>query len=216
MKFVNINKVKTCGLIILFAWMANLAKAQPIPAELMVGNKYGTLKMIVSKNFSETSRFGIFHINILQFDYLHNLDNGIMLQDLVFFEPVKNFRITAGGLYSDKAGFLPTAGMQYKLNRKNLFLLLSPRINFKDGENEGDIFSIFQLTPKINEKLDLVVGIQSLFLFNPDGNIKSAQDLRLGVGIKRTQVGVAAGLEQVGPKYKSFSNFGIFIEQSIF
>lgn len=216
MKFVNINKVKTCGLIILFAWMANLAKAQPIPAELMIGNKYGTLKMIVSKNFSETSRFGIFHINILQFDYLHNLENGIMLQDLVFFEPVKNFRITAGGLYSDKAGFLPTAGMQYKLNRKNLFLLLSPRINFKDGKNEGDIFSIFQLTPKINEKLDLVVGIQSLFLFNPDGNIKSAQDLRLGVGIKRTQVGVAAGLEQVGPKYKSFSNFGIFIEQSIF
>lgn len=94
--------------------------------------------------------------------------------------------------------------------------MLSPRINFKDGNNEGDIFSILQLTPKINDKLDLVLGVQSLFLFNRDGNIKSAQDLRLGLGFKRTQVGVAAGLEQVGPNYKNFSNFGIFIEQSIF
>ncbi|MDD2306277.1 MAG: hypothetical protein PHP53_16355 [Prolixibacteraceae bacterium] len=193
-----------------------MAKAQPIPAELMLGNKYGTLKMIVSKNFSQTSKFGIFHINILQFDYLHNSENDLMLQDLVFFEPIKNFRITGGGLYTGKAGLLPTAGLQYKLNKKSLFLLLSPRINFNNGKNEGDIFSILQFTPKINEQLDFVVGVQSLFLFNRDGNIKSAQDLRLGLGFKNTQVGIAAGLEQVGPNYKSFSNFGIFIEQSIF
>lgn len=193
-----------------------MAKAQPIPAELMLGNKYGTLKMIVSKNFSQTSKFGIFHINILQFDYLHNSENDLMLQDLVFFEPIKNFRITGGGLYTGKAGFLPTAGLQYKLNKKSLFLLFSPRINFNDGKNEGDIFSILQFTPRINEQLDFVVGVQSLFLFNRDGNIKSAQDLRLGLGFKNTQVGIAAGLEQVGPNYKSFSNFGIFIEQSIF
>jgi hypothetical protein len=56
-----------------------MTKAQPIPAELMLGNKYGTLKMIVSKNFNETSKFGIFHINILQFDYLHNIENDLML-----------------------------------------------------------------------------------------------------------------------------------------
>jgi hypothetical protein len=210
------KQFKISGSIILLIFMAIMAKAQPIPAELMMGNKYGTLKMIVSKNFSPTSKFGIFHINILQFDYLHNVENGLMLQDLLFFEPIKNFRITGGGLYSDKAGFLPTAGMQYKLNKKSLFLLLSPRINFNDRKNEGDIFSIFQFTPKISEKLDMVVGIQSLFLFNRDGNIKSAQDLRLGLGFKNTQFGIAASIEQVSPKYKSFSNFGIFIEQSIF
>jgi len=204
------------SIILLLIITGILAKAQPIPAELMLGNKYGTLKMIVSKNFSPTSKFGIFHINILQFDYLHNLENDLMLQDLVFFEPIKNFRITGGGLYTGKGGFLPTAGIQYKLNNKSLFLLLSPRMNFKDGNNEGDIFSIFQMTPKINEKFDFVVGIQSLFLFNRDGNIKSGQDLRFGIGYKQTQVGIAAGLEQVGPHYKSFSNFGIFIEKSIF
>lgn len=208
---------KTFGSIILLSVLTGIvAKAQPIPVELMMGEKYGTVKMIVSKNFSETSKFGIFHINILQFDYLHNVENDLMLQDLLFFEPVKNFRITGGGLYTGKAGFLPTAGMQYKLNKKGLFLLLSPRINFRNDKNEGDIFSIFQLTPKINEELDLVVGIQSLFLFNRDGNIKSAQDLRLGLGFKHTQVGIAAGLEQVGPNYKGSSNLGIFIEQSIF
>jgi hypothetical protein len=211
------KNLKKLGLIILFlAINMDMLKAQPIPAELMLGNKYGTLKIIVSKNFSETSKFGIFHINILQFDYLHNIENDLMLQDLVFFEPIKNFRITSGGLYTGKAGFLPTAGMQYKLNKKSIFLLLSPRINFNNGKNEGDIFSILQLTPKINEKLDFVFGIQSLFLFNRDGNMKCGQDLRLGFGVKHTQVGVAAGLEQVGPNYKCFSNFGIFIEQSIF
>ena len=177
---------------------------------------HGTFKMIVSKNFSETSRFGIFHINILQFDYLKNTENDIMLQDLLFYEPIKNFRITGGGLYSGRGGFLPTAGFQYKLNKKGFFLLLSPRINFRDGNNEGDIFSIVQVSPKINEKLNLFVGIQSLFLFNRDGNMKCAQDLRLGLGFKNTQVGLAIGLEQVSPKYLHSSNLGIFIEQSIF
>jgi len=192
------------------------AFSQPIPVEIMGGNKHGTFKMIVSKNFSETSRFGIFHINILQFDYLKNTENDIMLQDLLFYEPIKNFRITGGGLYSGRGGFLPTAGFQYKLNKKGFFLLLSPRINFRDGNNEGDIFSIVQVSPKINEKLNLFVGIQSLFLFNRDGNMKCAQDLRLGLGFKNTQVGLAIGLEQVSPKYLHSSNLGIFIEQSIF
>jgi hypothetical protein len=211
------KQIKTlCSIILLLVLTGILAKAQPIPAELMIGDKYGTLKMIVSKNFSPTSKFGIFHINILQFDYRHNVENDLMLQDLLFFEPIQNFRITGGGLFSDKAGFLPTAGIQYKLNKKRLFILLSPRINFRDRNNEGDIFSILQLTPKINDKLDLVVGVQSLFLFNRDGNIKSAQDLRLGLGFKHTHVGIAAGLEQVGPHHKSSSNLGIFIEQSIF
>jgi len=211
------KQIRILALVVfILAVSTNIAKTQPIPAELMLGNNYGTLKMIVSKNFSQTSKFGIFHINILQFDYLHNSENDLMLQDLVFFEPIKNFRITGGGLYTGKTGFLPTTGLQYKMNKKGFFLLLSPRVNFRDSGNEGDIFSIVQVTPKINEKLDLVVGVQSLFLFNGDGNIKSAQDLRLGLGFKNTQVGVAAGLEQVGPHYKSFSNFGIFIEQSIF
>lgn len=190
--------------------------AQPIPIELMAGNKYGTFKMIVSKNFSETSKFGIFHINILQFDYLKNTDNDLMLQDLLFYEPFKNFRITGGGLYTGKAGFLPTAGLQYKFAKNGFFLLLSPRINFKDQSNEGDIFSILEYSPAITETLSLFVGVQTLELFNKSGNIKCAQDMRIGVGIKHIQLGFAVGLEQVGPDFKSSNNLGIFIKHDIF
>ncbi|NJK98035.1 MAG: hypothetical protein HC905_26800 [Bacteroidales bacterium] len=190
--------------------------AQPIPAELMTGSKFGTFKLIVSKNFSESSKFGIFHINILQFDYIRNSDNDLMLQDLLFYEPVKNFRITGGGLFTGKAGFLPTAGLQYKFTRKDALILLSPRVNFKDGSNEGDIIVITEYSPPLTDKINLFLGAQSLALFNRSGNIKCSQDLRLGIGIKNMQFGLALGLEQIGTGYKSSHNAGLFIKRNIF
>jgi len=43
--------------------------SQPIPAEFIAVHNYSTIGLIVSKNFSENSKFGIFHLNKLDIYY---------------------------------------------------------------------------------------------------------------------------------------------------
>jgi hypothetical protein len=52
--------IRTFGTIIFFLLLNGLTiKAQPIPVELMVGHKYGTVNLSFSRNFSQNSRFGL-------------------------------------------------------------------------------------------------------------------------------------------------------------
>lgn len=41
-----------------FILLTSSSFAQPIPVEWMIGNRYSTINMVVSKGFLETSRFG--------------------------------------------------------------------------------------------------------------------------------------------------------------
>jgi len=94
-----------------FILLTSSSFAQPIPVEWMIGNRYSTINMVVSKGFLEASRFGFFHISTIQVDYKSKLNNDFMMQDLLFYEPIKNIRITAGAFYG-QPGFIPAVGLQ--------------------------------------------------------------------------------------------------------
>lgn len=65
---------KTTGSIIFFFLLNGImVKAQPIPVELMMGNKYGTVTVSLNRSFSQNSRLGVFHMNTVQFDYKDEL-----------------------------------------------------------------------------------------------------------------------------------------------
>ncbi len=207
--------IKVVFLAIILISKFSFVNAQPIPVELMGGNKYGTFMLIVNKKFSEESKFGVFHINILQFDYLKNEENDIMLQDLLFYEPIKNFRLTGGGFYGGRPGFIPTMGMQYAVKKKNFFILIAPRINIQPIP-QYDVFTIMDYEYKLNEKLSLCSAVQSLFLFDKNENLKCSQSIRLGLSIKNYQFGAALDLEQVGENFEKSTNFGLYLKHDIF
>lgn len=188
---------------------------QPISVELMAGNNYGEFTMVMSKKFSESSKFGFFHLDIVQFDYINNEENDLLLQNLLFFEPVKNFRLTGGAFYGGKPGFKPTLGAQYLMHSKTLFLLVAPRINIESNLTY-DIFSLLQVTIPLNDNLNLFSSIQSLNLFNKDENIKWGEDLRLGLELKSYKFGLGAGFEQSGPNFIKSSNYGLFVQTELF
>lgn len=84
------KKVKTIGaIIILFLLTGIMTKAQPIPVELMMGDKYGTVNLVFNKSFSPNSKFGFFHMNTVQFDYKNDYKNSFLLQDLIYVEAIK-------------------------------------------------------------------------------------------------------------------------------
>jgi hypothetical protein len=128
--------------LIIFIFQCNDNQAQPIPVELMMGYKYGTVNLSFSKNFSEKSRLGFFHMNTVQFDFKDESKNSFILQDLVYVETFKNLRIAGGVAYSN-GGFNPTAGLQYVYNSKKLVFLFAPRVNI-ESDPSYDIMTILQ------------------------------------------------------------------------
>lgn len=189
------------------------AYSQPIPVELMTGHRYASVNVVLSRNFAETSRLGFFHLNTITMDYDEKDNHDFTLQDLLFYEPIKNFRITGGAAYG-KFGFRPTAGMQYVNTGKVLFIMISPRINF-DREPTYNFFSIVRYKHRLSENTKLYLGIQLLNVFDANEHIKSYQWVRTGLEIKGIQFGLAAGLDEVGPQPNAKSNFGLFIRKEI-
>jgi hypothetical protein len=206
---------KTTGAIILFFLMTGImVEAQPIPVELMMGHKYGTVNLAFSRNFSQTSRFGFFHMNTVQFDYKNKDNDCFILQDLMYAETFKNLRVTGGVAYSN-GGFDPTAGLQYLYSGRKLLFLFAPRINIESNPSY-DIMTILQYKPEINDHLKLYTRLQMLNLFDSEGNIKSYQWMRLGIEVKGIQFGLAVNLDEYGPSPSVTSNFGLFIRKEIF
>jgi len=188
--------------------------AQPIPVELMMGHKYGAVNLSFSRNFSQTSRLGFFHMNTVQFDYKDENKNSFILQDLIYVETFKNLRV-AGGVAYAKGGFNPTAGLQYVYSGKKLLFLCAPRVNI-ESEPSYDIMTVFQYKPEINDRLKLFARVQLLKVFDSGGNIRSYQWMRLGLEAKGIQFGLAANLDEYGPDPSIESNFGLFIRKEIF
>ncbi len=204
----------TCALISLFLLSSIIVNAQPIPVELMMGNKYGTVNLAFSRNFSQTSRFGFFHMNTVQFDYKDENQNSFILQDLVYVETFKNLRVAGGVAYS-KGGFAPTAGLQYLYVGKKFMFLFAPRVNIV-SDPSYDVMTSIQYKPEINDRLKLYTRLQMLNLFNADGNIKSYQWVRLGLEAKGLQFGLAFNLDEYGPDPSVDASYGVFIRKEIF
>ena len=207
--------IKLIGVIILIiSFNGKKVQAQPIPIELMMGHRYGTVNLAFSRNFSQESRLGFFHMNTVQFGYKNKDDNCFILQDLVYVETLRNLRVAFGVVYSP-GGFNPTTGLQYVYGGKKLFFLFAPRVNI-ESDLSYDLMTILQYKPAINEKVKLYTRLQLLNLFDSGGNKKSYQWFRLGLEVKEIQFGLAVDLDEFGPHPSVTSNFGVFFRKEIF
>jgi hypothetical protein len=206
---------KTVGAVILLLLLNGLiVSAQPIPVELMLGQKYGTVNLSFSRNFSPDSRLGFFHMNTVQFDYKDKNGNSFILQDQIYVETFKNLRIAGGVVYSN-GGFNPTIGLQYVYSGKKFVFLCAPRVNIESNPSY-DIMTIVQYKHELNDRIKLFTRLQLLNLFDSGGNIKSYQWMRLGLEIKGIQFGLAADVDEYGPDPSATGNFGVFLRKEIF
>jgi len=212
---INMKRIQIVSTYLLLLCLGlTKIQAQPIPIELMMGNQYGLVNLAFSKDFSETSRLGFFHMNTVQFDYSEDEKNSFILQDLLYVEIFRNLRV-AGGVAYTKGGFAPTAGLQYVFAGRKFLFLFGPRVNI-ESDPSYDFITIVQYKPAINDHLKLYTRLQLLNVFDAAGNIRSYQWLRLGLEVKGIQFGLAANLDQYGPNPSVESNFGMFVRKEIF
>jgi hypothetical protein len=197
-----------------FTLMTCHSYSQPIPVELMAGNKFASVDVSFSKSFTQSSKFGFFHMNTLQADYNNKYNNSFVILDMMTYEVVKNLKIVGGAFYG-MPGFNTTAGIQYNYVSKNVFFLFAPRVNIINNPSY-DFMTILQIKSELTEKIKLFTRLKLLNLFDSDGHIKSYQWLRLGLEIKGTQFGIAADFDEYGANPKVQYNFGLFFRREIF
>jgi hypothetical protein len=206
--------IKACTFLLILLMDFTGIKAQPIPVEVMFGQRYGAVNLAFSRNFSQESRLGFFHMNTVEFNYKDPDHNSFILQDLLYVETIKYLRVTGGVAYSN-GGFAPTAGLQYVYAGSTFFFLCAPRVNIQ-SEPSYDIMTLFQYTPPVNDRVKLYTGIKFLNIFDAGGNIKSYQWIRLGLGIKHFQFGLAFHMDEYGPHPSVRGNMGVFARKEIF
>ena len=200
--------VSCCGLT------GRLSAAQPIPVEVMAGTRYASSSVVLSRHFAPGARFGFFHLGTTNLDY-ESGEGEVTTQDLLFFEPVRGFRIAGGAFYGSGPGFKPTAGLQYLRAGKSWFVLLSPRANL-ERDPAYSVFSILQLKPPLGAKAKGFALLQALSVLNSEGHNFSYQWLRLGLDREGRQFGLAINLEQAraGPAFQI--SVGVFVRREIF
>lgn len=190
------------------------ATAQPIPVELTVTEDYATTNLVVSRMFTPTSRLGFFHLSTIEMVYEDESQNGMAIQNLMFVQLPREFRVTGGAFVSER-GFSPTAGMQYIKAGRDLFVLLAPRVNI-ESDPSYSVFSIVRYRPQITPTTRLYLGAQLLNTFSAERHLRSYQWLRFGLEVKGTQFGLAVNLDQEGPARHFSHGLGAFVRREIF
>jgi hypothetical protein len=91
--------------------------APPVPVELMAGNAYASLNLVLSGPFASASRWGVFHQGTPVAGYSENEEDDMAMQSLLTFTPRSRFRLTAGAFYGSVHGVSPPVGIRPKRRR---------------------------------------------------------------------------------------------------
>jgi len=188
----------------------------PISVELFGGSKYGTFQNFISKKFTPTSRFGLYHIATYNVDYKSALNNTMVIQSIANVELFKGLTGGVGG-YMSTVGFHPIAALQYTYSGKTLFATVLPTVNMA-SQNYQSLLMIIQYRPVVTDKVKLYSRLQVYNSFtNFDTRTYTYEQLRLGLEVSKTQFGVGVTFEQYqGQLNLQNANVGFFIRKEIF
>ena len=207
--------VSLVGVVIVGVTGDRSSHAQPIPIEFMAGQRYALVNVVMSKKFNADSNIGFFHVNSLTMDYKDKSDDNLVVQNMLFYEPLRNFRIAGGAAYATKPGFSPAAGLQYIHIGQHWFVLFSPRVTIESVPSYT-MFAIARYAVEINENYNFYASLQALNVFDASEHITSSQWIRAGLDRHGLQFGVAVNVDESGPNPKVKINAGLFVRREIF
>jgi hypothetical protein len=62
------------------------AFSQPIPIGFLAGHNYLSINVSLNKSFSDSSKFGFFHMTSSEIYYENKNDNDLIMQNLLYYE----------------------------------------------------------------------------------------------------------------------------------
>ncbi|MCT3924050.1 hypothetical protein HZP94_12595 [Elizabethkingia anophelis] len=215
------NKIQIISMlffsIIFYAQEIKPVQNPPVNVEAMFATNGMVLQTMINKKFQSMPRIGFFSVTSLISDWNENKLTDFMNQSALTFEIVKGFNVTAGYHYTEHTGFRGTTGILYTFNKRDLTLVIYPRIDLsKNSHFEG--FVMAEYKPKINETISFYSRIQGLYAirFNDDTHQRSYIMARAGISYKEFTFGIGLNVDYFGPIKQNINNLGIFAAANVF
>lgn len=194
------------------------AYAQPV--EFLVGHQYIYYQHAITKSYKPNSSFGLMHIasTLLRYNIVQKetkMYNELMNQVYLRYKLRGSLAILGGFHFTTTTKFKPSIAFQYGYHKKELFVLLQPRIDIWQSPSY-ELFGLAEYKPRLSKMIALYSRIQFLTSRGAGQHGRSYQQFRLGIDYHSTQTGFGLQLDEYGPYAKLYWNVGVFIKKDIY
>ena len=198
------------------------AQGAPTPIELFAGNQGFSFQLILSKQFSPTSKFGFFNVTSFASRYEQaNQTTSFISQSCLTAEVWKGISAVAGlsamGFPATPLEVRPTAGLQYLLFSRDVSVFVLPRFDLTQTYN-FETLAVLEYKPMLSKNWGIYTRVEGLYNYNTKLGYHEITEinLRLGLSYKNVQFGVGSIQDFYGPGSYNVNNFGLFIKTDLF
>lgn len=198
------------------------AQGTPIPIELFSGNQGFNFQLILSKQFSQTSKFGFFNVTSFASGYTEaNQTTSFISQSGLTAEVWKGISVMAGlsamSFPNEPMEVRPTAGLQYLLYTRDFSVFVLPRFDLTQTYN-FETLAVLEYKPMLSKNWGIYTRAEGLYNYNTKLGYHDITEinLRLGLSYKNVQFGVGSILDYYGPTSYDVNNLGLFIKTDLF
>jgi hypothetical protein len=192
-----------------------------IPVELLAGNEGVNFQLILSKQFSPTSRFGFFNVTSLACGYKQSSPiTSIIQQSGLTAEVWKGISVMAGlsamGFPDAPLQVRPTAGLQYMFFSRDFSVFVLPRFDLTQTYN-FETLAVLGYNPMLSKNWGIYTRVEGLYNYNTKLGYHDITEinLRLGLSYKNVQFGVGAIMDYYGPDSYNVNNYGLFVRTNL-
>lgn len=179
--------------------------------ELNFASERTTVDLIAFHYFDKGNRWSLFNRN-RAVSYYDSRKTGFLTINSVAYN-FKSGLGLAANLIGDNTRFYPSLGLQYEKIVKSFYLyVLTTYEPNKIAFQENYIFVVYK--KELSQKLKFVSHNEFYFSFLEWKNDISLERLKLGIEVKKTQVGFISEFYQSGENYKSaLINIGVYAKR---
>lgn len=188
----------------------------PIPVDVLFGNNRFASQFIISKKFTDTSRFGFLASSFIAADYENDkTQNESMNVALINYEIVKGFGVVSGAALNSQWGFRPFSGLQYVYANKEFMVMVLPGFYLTESHN-FDSVGFVEYRPQIKNDWSLFTRLEGQYNLDMDTKKHDRSHIygRLGVSYKTFSFGLASNYDWYGPFKEKKENFGVFLRNA--
>lgn len=207
-------KLRSIIILSILLRIALAGYAQTIPVEVIYSSKDYRYQHFFFNELKPASHFGFFHTTSMYIFHDKDRATELMSQSYVTYKINPSLTALVGTFYASIPGFTPSGSLQYKYAQKNLLVLVAPRIDLRTNLSY-ELLTLAEFRPLISKSLHLYSRLQLLGNFRHTTHNRSYQNLRIGVGNKRTQGGFALNYDQYGSEVHTVISIGIFLRHEL-
>lgn len=193
------------------------AYAQTGNVELMPGNRYFHQMHSVEFPLNASCKFSWQQLGTI----IKYYDKGsgknlpqdeLMNQSYLVYHLSEKLAVKSGLFYTNVGGYHTSVALQFKWKLKQGILLLSPRANLSRVQ-AYELFSLVEYKIGADKKWPVVVRYQGMSSVGLKGHNRSYQAFRIGMQVKKNQLGAGITLDEFGKENRIYSNFGLYFRR---